>query len=213
MVFPVETGVASNLIGGLVGSLWNHCVRGDSLRKIVHLSALLVPILAEVTGKAVVLVALSLVTILFVLEEALRLRGRRLPLITSFTLRMSRPEETRSLIRRPIYLALGIILALLLFSRPIAYTSIGITAVADPAAAYVGARYGRTHLTRKKTLEGSLAGLTASVLLASVLVSPFTALAGAAGAMLMELVAIPDDNVTIPMGAGAIMTLTTLPIH
>jgi dolichol kinase len=183
------------------------------LRKLVHLSALLVPVLTEVTSKTVVLTAICIIAIVYTLEELLRLKGRRLPIITSFTLRMSRPEETVRFIIRPIYLAVGIILALVLFPSRIAYASICIVAVGDPVAAYVGGKVGRRPVRQKKTLEGSVAGFIASFLVAFIIVSPVVALVGSAGAMLMELLDIPDDNLTMPIAAGALMMLATLVVH
>ena len=183
------------------------------LRKLVHLSALLVPILTEVTSKTLVLTVMCVITIVYTLEELLRLKGRRLPIITSFTLRMSRPEETARFIIRPIYLAVGIILALVLFPTRIAYASICIVAVGDPVAAYVGRKVGRTPVRKKKTLEGLAAGFMASFLLASLIVYPVVALVGSAGAILMELLDIPDDNLTMPIAAGALMMLATLVVQ
>ena len=183
------------------------------LRKLVHLSALFVPVLTEVTSKTVVLTAICIIAIVYTLEELLRLKGRRLPIITSFTLRMSRPEETVRFIIRPIYLAVGIILTLVFFPSGIAYASICIVAVGDPVAAYVGGKVGRRPVRQKKTLEGSVAGFIASFLVASIIVSPVVALVGSAGAMLMELLDIPDDNLTMPIAAGALMMLATLVVH
>jgi len=180
------------------------------IRKLIHASALVVPILTEVTSRAIILVALCTVVALYSLEEVLRLKGRRLPLITTFTLRMSRPQETTHFVVRPVYLAVGIILALLLFPPKIADASIVIVAVGDPVAAYVGGKIGRRHIRSNKTVEGSIAGLVASFLLAAIIVYPLVALAGAAGAMLMELVDRPDDNLTMPIAAGALMLLMTV---
>lgn len=77
----------------------------------------------------------------------------------------------------------------------------------------VGRRIGRTHATKRKTLEGFAAGLTVSFLVASLLISPIIALIGATGGMLMELLDVPDDNLTMPIFAGALMTLATLVLH
>ena len=180
------------------------------IRKLIHASALAVPILTEVTSRTIILVALCTVVAVYSLEEALRLKGRPLPLITTFTLRMSRPQETTHFVVRPVYLAVGIILALLLFPPKIADASIVIVAVGDPVAAYVGGKIGRRHIRSNKTVEGSIAGLVASFLLAAIIVYPLVALAGAAGAMLMELVDRPDDNLTMPIAAGALMLLMTV---
>jgi dolichol kinase len=151
--------------------------------------------------------------IAYALEEICRLKGRRVPVITQFTLQMSRPEERDRFIVRPLYLAVGVILALALFPTNIAYASIAIVAVGDPIAAYVGGKIGRNHLRRKKTLEGLIAGLIASFLLASLIVSPVAALVGSIAAMTMELIDIPDDNLTMPIAAGALMTLLALVTH
>ena len=180
------------------------------LRKLIHLTAVLVPVLTELTSKTVVLTAVGTLMIVYALEEMLRLKGRRLPAITSFTLRMSRPEERARFIVRPIYLAVGVIIALVLFPTKIAYASIGIVAVGDPVAAYVGGRIGRIHLRRTKTLEGLIAGFIASFLAASLIVYPVVAIIGSAGAIMMELLDIPDDNLTMPIAAGALMMLLTL---
>jgi dolichol kinase len=158
----------------------------------------------------VVLAALCIITIVYILEEMLRLRGHRLPGITSFTLRMGRPDEKAHFIVRPAYLALGVILALVLFPTRIAYASICIVAVGDPVAAYVGGRIGRRHVRRKKTLEGLIAGFIASFLAASLIVYPAAAFVGSAGGILMELLDVPDDNLTMPIAAGALMMLLTL---
>jgi len=182
----------------------------ENKRKIVHLLALLVPVFCELTSKSVILTVLSLITLTYVLEEVLRLKGQSLPLITSFTLKLSRPEERISFIIRPVYLAIGVILTLIFFPSMIAYSSIWIGAIGDPVAAIVGKKFGRRRIMRQKTLEGFGAGLIASFLAASLFVSPFLALMGAVGAMFMELIDMPDDNLTMPVVAGALMTFATL---
>ena len=182
----------------------------ENTRKAVHLLALLVPLVSELTSKSLVLAALSVIAIAYVLGEVLRLKGHRLPFLTSFTLKMSRPAERTGFIIRPAYFAIGIILALVLYPSTIAYASICIVAIGDSAAAIVGERFGHRRIVRRKTVEGFVAGLTAAFLLASFFVSPIIALAGAAGAMIMELIDVPDDNLTMPIVAGALMTLVTL---
>jgi len=125
-------------------------------------------------------------------------------------LRMSEPAERAGYIARPAYLAIGVILALLLFPTKIAYASIIIVAVGDPIAAYIGERFGHIHIRGKKTLEGSITGFLASFLLASLISSTVVAAVGASGAMLLELLDIPDDNITMPVGAGVLMTAVSL---
>ena len=185
----------------------------EKTRKAIHLCALLIPILSEVTSRTIALTIIALVTITYAVEELLRLRGRPLPVITPFTMKMSRPEEKTHFIIRPLYLAAGIIFALAIYSKAIAYSSICIVAIGDPVAALVGGRFGRRHIIKRKTVEGFAAGLIASFLVASILVPPFLALAGAVGGMLMELLDVPDDNLAMPIVAGAVMSLLSRASH
>jgi phytol kinase len=185
----------------------------EYLRKAVHFSALLVPVFSELTSKSVVLITLSILIVVYILEEVLRLKGVPLPFMTPFTLRMSRPEERTRFIVRPIYLAVGIILTLIVYPNLIAYASICIGAIGDPVAAIVGSTFGSRRIIRRKTMEGFLAGLGVSFLAASLLVAPFLALVGAVGGMFMELLDVPDDNLTMPIVAGALMILLTLVLH
>lgn len=178
-------------------------------RSLVHGCALLVPVLADATSKGLALAGLLLVTLLYVLEELLRLKGHNVPLMTKFTLKMSRPEERLGFIAKPIYLALGVIAALIVFPRSIAYASIVVVAVGDPVANYVGERFGRRHVGTK-TWEGFLAGLITAFLGTLLFVSPIVGITGSIVGMLFELAGVLDDDLTIPISAGAAMILAKI---
>jgi dolichol kinase len=175
----------------------------------IHASALLVPFIVEATSKPIVVAALVATTVVYILSEAVRLRAKSVPLITRFTLAMSREDESPRLVVAPIYLAVGVVLSLLVFPKNIAYASITIVAVGDPVASYVGRKLGRIHV-RKKTLEGLTAGLIASFAAALFWVPPHLALAGSVIGMLLELLGLLDDNLAIPIGAGSAMLATTM---
>ncbi|MGB9023623.1 MAG: hypothetical protein WCC94_09340 [Candidatus Bathyarchaeia archaeon] len=181
----------------------------NKARMTVHVCALVVPFLVELTSKSLVLIALGVVTLLYVLSEILRLKGKELPLITRFTLRLSRDDERTHFVVAPVSLSAGVILSLLLFPENIAYASIATAAVGDLVAAYVGQRFGRTHVGRR-TLEGFAAGLVASFLVACLWVSPSLAIVGSATGMLFELAGILDDNLTVPIGAGSAMFIASI---
>jgi len=180
---------------------WNH-------RQLVHLSSILVPLLVEVTSKPFVLAALCAVTLVYAAVELLRIRGRSVPLISQFTLRMSREDERSHFIAAPIFLAVGVILALLLFPRNIAYASIVVVAIGDPVAAYIGGEHGRRRVGGK-TWEGFAAGAFAAFLPTLILVPPIVGAIGSITGMLLELIGGIDDNLTIPIGSGAAMFLTS----
>jgi dolichol kinase len=175
---------------------------------LVHASSLLVPVLAETISKGIVIAALAGVTAVYIVSESVRIKGGKIPLITSFTLRMSHQGEGTPFIAEPAYLAAGIMLALTVFPKGIAYASISIVAVGDPIAAYVGRRIGRLHIG-KRTLEGFVAGLIGSLLVASHFVVPPVGAVGSTIAMLLELSGILEDNLTMPLGAGVAMILAS----
>jgi dolichol kinase len=176
---------------------------------VVHAAVLVIPFLVEATSKSTVLVALVATSVVYVLSETLRLKGKRVPLITRFTLAMSRENESLHFVAAPVYLALGTSLSLLAFPRNIAYASITMVAVGDPVASYVGRRFSRIHV-RQKTLEGFTAGLIISFAAALLWVPPYLALAGSVVGMLLEFLRIPDDNLTIPIGAGSAMLIASI---
>jgi dolichol kinase len=112
----------------------------------------------------------------------------------------------------------AVFLSTLLFSPRAITLSVLCLAVGDPAAGYVGRRWGRVRLIGRRTLEGSLAFAVTATLSASALLSWAHAdvqgalwvasAAGCAGA-LAELLSGRwlDDNLTVPLAAAAAATL------
>jgi dolichol kinase len=178
-------------------------------RALIHASSILVPVLVEAASKPLTLIALCAVTAAYLVEELLRLRGRHVPIISQFTLRMSRPDERDHLIAGPVFLAIGIVLALILFPANVAYASIAILAIGDPVAAYVGRRFGRSRVG-SKSWEGFAAGACAAYVPTLLVVSPMVGAVGSIVGMALELVGILDDNLTVPLGSGAAMLLATM---
>jgi dolichol kinase len=178
-------------------------------RALVHASSILVPVLVEATSKPLTLAALCVVTVAYVAGELLRIRGRHVPLISSFTLKMSHPDERDHFIARPVFLAVGIILVLIIFPRNIAYASIAILAIGDPVAAHFGHHFGRRHVGRK-SWEGFAAGTCAAYVVTLLVVSPIIGAVGSIVGMILELTGVLDDNLTIPLGSGAMMSLATV---
>lgn len=117
-----------------------------------------------------------------------------------------------------IMFLVGILLAWRLFPENIALASIVILTFADPISHFIGESFGRTKsfLDKKKNIEGHLAGIIISSLLAMFFVSPLLALTGSLAAMLFESIIIEiqkirlDDNLIIPLVAGTAMMLMSL---
>ncbi|HEY3175090.1 MAG TPA: hypothetical protein VGK94_04950 [Candidatus Polarisedimenticolia bacterium] len=108
---------------------------------------------------------------------------------------------------------LSCLLSVLLFNKGVAIASMLCLLFGDPVAELVGTRWGRTPIMGK-SVEGTLAGLAACLLATAPLaaaplgLSIAVVLCGAVAATLFELLPLPvDDNFSIPLGAGAVMTV------
>ncbi|MBF0492622.1 MAG: hypothetical protein HQM15_07570 [Deltaproteobacteria bacterium] len=109
--------------------------------------------------------------------------------------------------------AIGILLTILSFPKPIALVAISTLAVADPLSAIIGIRFGKRHWVKEKTIEGSLAFFSVAffcsfyILFHStttlwwqiLLISSILSLTATAFEMLPIKL---DDNLTIPIFVG-----------
>jgi len=111
---------------------------------------------------------------------------------------------------------MGVFLSYLLFEESIFIACLGFLIFGDMMAKIIGISYGRKHIVRSeqvKTLEGTLgffaAAITISYFLWITNVLPIHAgLVGAVVATFVETLPIPvDDNVSVPVLAGSVMTL------
>jgi dolichol kinase len=177
-------------------------------RKIVHLATLLIPIGYAVASRETVL--LFLLPLFFCLLSVDLLRHFH-PGVASlfqkyFFGRVLREKE-RSTLMGATYFLFSSLLTILLFPKPVAIASLLILILSDTAGAIVGKWVGRVRIF-KKTLEGSAAFLILSLVIVwsyphlDRLSGTFAAFAATLTEMLPLRV---DDNLTIPMVAGAIM--------
>ena len=109
--------------------------------------------------------------------------------------------------------AIAVLLTILTVPKPAALVAVYALAIADPAAAVVGIQWGRRKIAQNKSLEGSAAFFTATLLIAAFVLGYMTdasggAIAGASitialAASACELLPLRiDDNLTIPLFVG-----------
>ncbi len=190
-------------------------------RRAFHLcAAMVIPITALAFGykPAVYFAAVAAGT--FAAAEAVRLAVPAVNVRVIAVLRaLLKPREKRAP-TAATYLALASLAVLFLFGREVSVLALLYTALGDPAAGIVGARYGRLRVRMfgrrvgGKSVEGTLAFLTAASAAVAVLWAAgvygtlWPALAGAAVAALVEFLPIPvEDNVTVPLASAAVMWL------
>ena len=189
---------------GKKGIIW------EVLRKLVHLGALVIPILYWFLPWKFSITVLSLVTFGVVIADVSRL------IHTPFTRFIYR--KVGRLLRRheykkftgASYILTASLLVILVFPKPIAVTVLVYIIVGDTAASIFGKLFGRTKLAKGKSLEGSLAFLTFAFL-ASVpvpYVPTTTKLLGAMFATFVEFLPLKlDDNLTVPVLTGLFLKI------
>ena len=184
--------------------------RNDVLREIIHASGFFVPVLCSFIGVPAVALMICIVVALYIISELLRMDGKNLLFISTVTHHAASQAELYEFAATPIYFAVGILLALLLFPPPISSAAIAIFALGDSAASIFGGLVSKRPLpfNKTKTLEGSLAGFFFAFLAGSFFISPLKALVGAAVAMIVEYLPLPvNDNILVPLCTGLTLML------
>lgn len=186
--------------------------KGELLRKLTHVFAIVIPggyYILQLT-KVQALSLMIPIALCMIIIDIGRLRDWRIwHILRRLISPVIRESEMRGDFTGATYILTTACLAVALFSKPIAVTSLAFIIAGDPASALIGTRYGK-HRFRNKSLEGSTAFLAAAVLVA--LCAPELPLAvglvGAVVATFTEAVSfVVDDNATVPLVSGLVMTL------
>ena len=146
-------------------------------------------------------------------------KHRTMPFLSPMLVLFERPQEIKRFPGKgAITFVAGCGLAVLLFSKRAALTSIIVLSLADAASLIVGKFFGRlTHpLNPNKHVEGLLAGFVFGVPAALVFLPTMRAFIVAAFAAVIETMNIHvgrfriDDNLSVPLATGLITTLLLL---
>lgn len=204
-------GVFDRLFAGIPAFELPDELRTELIRKSIHALIALVPTIAALAGAEAALGLLAAGSIVYTYAETMRRSGRRITIISRVTALASRQRDLDRFVLGPLTLALGAMMALMLYPATIAAIAIYALAFGDGLSSVVGKFWGQTvfPFTGGKTLEGSLACMLA------VLVSTYTvtgkgleSLAIAVSATLLEMLPTKDmDNFILPVGVGAVATL------
>jgi dolichol kinase len=153
------------------------------------------------------LVGCGSLALLLLAADLIRLAVPRLNVVFFRTFRvLTSPREARGIASSTWYVV-GILACLVLFPMGIVVPAIIVLAVADPAAHYVGRRWGARQLG-----TGTVEGAAAFVMVGFLLLRPFvpggTALVAALVAALAELLPWKlDDNLVIPLSVATVLSV------
>ena len=177
----------------------------ELIRKSIHMLIALVPPLAALNLE-VTLLMLGSGVLFYTWAEMERLEGRQIGVVSFITMSASRSRDMEGVVFGPITLAMGAMLALMLYPEPAASLAIYALAFGDGLSSLIGKSVGRIRipLSGGKTLAGSLACFLVVLLLAlGTLPTLFTALTVALAATLLEMIPSRDlDNIILPVGVG-----------
>ena len=182
-------------------------------RRLFHLvAASSIPTTAIFTSSGVMVPLMATLSGIALATEAVRLKVPSLNRVLYSRLKpLLKVTEDRR-VTGATYIAVTALICFLVFDEHVAIAALFFLALGDPAAALVGSRVGGLRVFGKSPV-GSVAffivALAAATLLsASDVLSFHWGLAvGAAVAALVELVPTGlDDNITIPLVGGAVMT-------
>ena len=184
-------------------------LRAELVRKSLHMLIAFVPSIAATAGVGTALVLLSLGTLVFAVAEYLRLNGHTVAIITQLTVLASRGRDRNMFVLGPVTLAVGAMLALLIYPATAAALAIYALAFGDSVASLFGRAFGQTEIVAGKTIEGSLACLAAVWFVALLVTGRIeVALAIAAVATVLEALPTDDfDNIILPVGVGLVATI------
>jgi HAD superfamily phosphoserine phosphatase-like hydrolase len=182
----------------------------DFVRETIHIGSFLVPVIsAYFLGSHVFFVFLiSLVTVVYVLSELARTLGFNVPITSTLTWNAAITPEIYEFVTSPIFFAVGIILALVVFPVPVGYAAIAIQTLGDGFATLFGKRLGKHAFpyNRGKMVEGTFFGFLFAFVGAWFFVGPWRALVAAAAGMLVESLPTPvNDNLTMPVVSGLVL--------
>lgn len=203
------------MIGGPDGGPQQISFKQELWRKGTHMFALVIPggyyfLKLDQVGMLSLMVP---ITIAVIIGDISRLRGWsvwRGGLEKLFG-RMIRPHEQKGDFSGAAYILTTVCATVALFDKPIAIAAIAFIIVGDTLAALIGRKFGRRRFFGGKSLEGSAACLAGTLVVAFLTpgLDLTVAVIGAVVAAVVE--ALPfgiDDNVTVPILSGLVMTLT-----
>ena len=182
--------------------------RVEITRKIVHLVTLAIPVGYALLPEETVLLIVLLLFLGFLSVDLLRhYHSGIASLFQKYFFGKVLREVEKGTLMGSTYFLFSSLLTILLFPKSIAIVSLLILILSDTSAALVGKGIGKISIFGK-TLEGSMAFLFSSLLIVWFYpnMSRFWGGIAALGATLIEILPIRvDDNLTIPLVAGAIM--------
>ena len=195
-----------------------HSYAAELARKAIHLTSLSIPVVYFFITKETTLQILVPLALLFGAVDVARMfhepTRRLFERYIDWLLRSHELDTTSRRFNGATYVLASATICILVFPKLIVLTAFSILIISDTFAALVGRRYGK-HPFLKKSLEGTSAFFLSALVV--VAITPkidylpgeyiIGSIAALCGAIIEALPVNIDDNLSIPVGVGAIMWL------
>lgn len=191
---------------------------GETLRKSIHLSSLVIPLgyryllsFNRAWGFSILLIAFTISLVIEFYRFWQKDFHRTFYRIFGIILRKHELKDFTG----ATYMLFAAVLCIAFFPPLIASCAMAFLTLGDTFAALIGINFGkRMFIKQDKSLEGSLACfVSCSIFGIFWLTNPLLAVFGALAATLAELSNIPiDDNIKIPIVSALVMTLLSIVI-
>jgi dolichol kinase len=188
-------------------------------RKLVHAMGVFLILLIQIFGKYNAASIMLLATVFGFLIAEYRKNKKKYKLIKIRPIDEFEDfiEEKFKTVERPnslpfkgaIEFGLGCFIATIAFRENIAIACIAVLSLADSLSTLVGYYFGKHKLSinKKKTWEGSTTFFIISFLILAFFTNPLNALALALITTFVEMLPYIDDNLSIPIALGILMSL------
>lgn len=186
----------------------------ESLRKLIHLSSLWIPLLYYFTSKEITIVFLLPLFLLTLFFDLARRYNDQLNYFVNLCLGMVMRDNEKGgkALSGAFYMLLGALLTIVFFTKDIAIYSLTVLVFCDSAAALVGRKWGRVKIF-DKTLEGSIAFFVSAIIIYFLMIvmldfnlkflqAIIAAMIGTIAELLSKELTL-DDNFFIPITMGA----------
>tara|TARA_B100002019_G_C20953157_1_gene442585 strand:+ start:42 stop:629 length:588 start_codon:yes stop_codon:yes gene_type:complete len=184
--------------------------KSEYIRKSIHLSNLIIPILYYYVfqDKRFFLISLFFLVLIFLVIDLLRKKNKYIKIpFNLFFNKMMRKHELDGALTGASWVMISAFITILIFPKNIAILSLIFMSIGDTAAGLVGRRVGKLKIG-EKTVEGFVFGFLACALISyNYKLVPFTvSIYGALVGMIFEVLPLPlDDNLKIPLSSASIM--------
>lgn len=181
------------------------------LRKLIHSLGAFILVIVKLYGLLTAQILILTLAVIYVVAEYLRLSGKTIQPFTWIVKKASTDNEQKSIVSTPLWYATGVFLTLTLFPFNNAMIGILTLSIGDPVASLVGLSLNKktpNPINPKKSIEGTLIGLLASIIVCISFIDPYQVLIGCSAGMFIEMLPINfNDNLGIPLTASLVSWL------